>query len=134
MPAYAEIVQPLITMTRKGEPHKLRWTIERESAFEPLKVAVSSRPVLRVPDPTKQFILKTDASETGMEVVLMREHDGLLHPIAYASKQFLPHEQKYSTIQRQCFFFLWAVQKFHFFLFGKLFMVQTDHHPLQYLN
>ena len=61
-----------------------------------LKVALSTRPVLRAPDITKEFVVRTDASETAVGNVLMQEHEGLLHPISYASKRLLPREQNYS--------------------------------------
>lgn len=86
VPAYAEILQPLIAMTRKWKPINFHWKKDKESASDALKVAVSSKPVLLAPDATKPFILGTDASKTGMGVVLMQEHYGLLLPIAYVSK------------------------------------------------
>ena len=64
---------------------------------------------------------------------MLHEEDGIKHPIAYASKKLLPRERNYSTIEKECLAIVWAVQKFQN-LFGKLFALETDHQPLQYLG
>ena len=87
-------------------------------------------PVLHLPDLNKTFILRTDASELGLGAILMQEQDGLLHPIAFASKKLLPCETRYSTIERECLAIVWAIQKFELYLFNKSFVIQTDHQPL----
>ena len=59
------------------------------SAFEKMRDALVSKPVLAVADPNKPYILHTDASDHAMGAILMQEDDnGEAHPIAYASKTF----------------------------------------------
>lgn len=134
IPQYAELAQPLVDLTRKLERHQVNWTSRHEDAFRNLKKALATGPILRTPDLSKSFVLRTDASSTCVGAVLMQEHEGTLHPVAYASKQLLPREVNYSTIERECLALVWAVKKFHLYLYGTHFKVQTDHQPLQYLN
>ena len=93
-----------------------------------------NRPVLRLPDMTKDFILRTDASDQGVGAVLLQECYGELFPVAYASKKFLDHEKKYSTMEKECLGLVWAVKKFQVYLYGRTFTLQTDHQPLVYLD
>lgn len=134
IPHYAAKAQPLVELTRKAESNHVHWTPEREKAFETLKQALASRPVVRAPDLAKEFILRTDASGKGLGAVLLQEHNGTLHPVAYASRQLLQRETHYSAIERECLALIWAVGKFHIFLYGRTFTIQTDHQPLQYLT
>lgn len=60
------------------------WSPERSSAFNQLKDALISSPVLAFPG--CEFILETDASYVGLGAILSQQQDdGKIHPIAYAS-------------------------------------------------
>ena len=79
-------------------------------------------------------MLHTDASNTGLGAVLLQEHDGMKKPIAYASKRLLPRERRYSTIERKAMAKVWGVKKFSPYIYGKQFILETDHKPLGFLN
>lgn len=66
--------------------------------------------------------------------MLLQRLDGVLHPVAYASRKLLPREARYSTVEREGLALIWAVQKFHVFLYGRRFTLQSDHQPLAYIN
>lgn len=134
IPHYADISEPLTQLTKKKEGNNVKWTPVHERAFQELKQRIASPPVLRLPDLSKTFILRTDASDTGLGAVLMQTHQGTLHPIAYASRKLLPRETAYSTIEKECLALVWGIQKFNAFLYGVPFIVQTDHQPLSYLQ
>ena len=134
IPQYATIAAPLSNLTKKGCPQKVVWRESQERAFMTLKKYLTSKPVLRLPDMDKSFILRTDASNSGVGAVLMQEHEGELHPISYASKKLSERETRYSTMERECLALVWAVKKFQVYLYGKNFVLQTDHQPLAYLN
>ena len=99
-------------------------------AFQTLKNKVSCEPILHLPDLNKTFILCSDASEYGMGAVLLQEVDGENFPIAFASKKLTDTQRRYSVMEKECLAIVWAVKKFQAFLFGRKFIIETDHQPL----
>ena len=134
IPNYSAITAPLSDLTRKGLPNKVEWGNAQNNAFTDLKKALVSPPLLRLPDIEKEFVLRTDASDVGIGCVLLQQHEGELFPVSYASRKLLSRERNYSVIERECLGLVWAVQKFHVYLYGREFVLQTDHEPLTYLN
>jgi len=121
-------------LTKKGQPNLVEWGESQEKAFQTLKASLMGPPILKLPDLDQTFILRVDASDLGLGSVLLQESDGEKLPVAYASRKLLPREQNYSVIEKECLAIVWAVAKFHRYLFGKDFVLETDHQPLTYLN
>ncbi|KAK6177726.1 hypothetical protein SNE40_015771 [Patella caerulea] len=94
VPNFSAVAVPLTDLTRKGQPNKLEWGNAQNAAFISLKQVLSNSPVLRLPDFTKTFILRTDASGTGLLGILLQEFEDGKFPLAYASKKFLPRETR----------------------------------------
>ena len=61
------------------------------------------------------------------------QEDGSDRPMAYASRSLAPAEKNYLQTEKECLSVEWGVKKFHQFLFGKQFVVYSDHKPLQFL-
>ena len=131
---YAEIAEPLTDLTKKKSPNVIKWGETQEKAFSILKRLLVAEPILRLPDMTKPFLLRTDASDAGIGAVLLQQHEGKLFPVAYASKKLLPRERNYSIMEKECLAVVWAVKRFNVYLYGAPFVLQTDHQPLAYLN
>ena len=134
IPNFAEIAVPLTDLTKKGQGNKVKWENAQEKSFQTLKALLVKPPILQLPDFSKVFVLRTDASDRGMCAILMQDSEGLLHPVAYASRKLLPREQNYSVIEREALAIIWAISKFEVYLFGRPFVIQTDHKPLMYIN
>ena len=134
VPNYAHIALPLTELTKKGQPDKINWGEAQENAYCTLKTLLSKPPILRLPDFDRPFILRCDASSVGLGSLLLQEFDDGLHPLAYASKKLLPRECNYSTIERECLAIVWGIKKFHLYLSGRSFILQTDHMPLTFIQ
>ena len=92
-------------------------------------------PVLRPPHWDEEFILQVDASNRGLGAILCQKgKNGEEHPIAYASRKLQPREEKLSTTEKECLGIVWAVETFRYYLFGRTFILQTDHNRLTWLN
>ena len=134
LPHYAEIAAPLYDLTKKGKPNRVVWGDREENAFAVLKEKLLCKPLLKLPDMQKPFVLWTNASDLGLGAVLLQTHDGELFPVSYASRRLSNSEKNYSTIERECLAIIWALKKFEIYLYGGEFILQTDHEPLVYLN
>ncbi|XP_063971781.1 uncharacterized protein LOC135159725 [Lytechinus pictus] len=134
IPNYAAIAAPLTDRTRNAEPNQIRWETSQEQSFNTLKDKLTNPPILHLPDLSQDFILRTDASNIGLGAVLLQTHEGERFPVAYGSRKLLKREQAYSTIERECLAVIWAVKKFEPYLYGRQFVLETDHHPLTYMN
>ena len=76
------------------ENKTFEWTIEHQEAFDALKEALCTAPVLSYPNFTREFILETDASLKGLGAILSQQQkDGSIRVIAYASRSLCPSER-----------------------------------------
>ena len=81
----------------------MQWNQENQNAFEKLKSALASGPVLKAPEVDNPFIVQTDACDLGIGAVLSQlNENGEEHPVAYASRKLLPRETRYSIIEKEC--------------------------------
>ena len=104
-------------------------------AFEALKQACMSAPILAFADYTNPFLLETDAFKEGLGVVpSQKKADGQYHPVAYGSRALIPHEKNYHSTKIELLVLKWAVTK-HFkeYLPYQPFLVKIDNNPLTYI-
>jgi len=131
---YAHVAGPLTDALKGGNSASLKWGPSQEAAFQSLKERLCAKPILRLPDMDRTFILRTDASDTAIGAVLLQEHDDGVFPVAYASRKLTRAECNYAVVERECLAIVWAVSKFYTYLYGRQFVLQTDHRPLVYLD
>ncbi|GBN13974.1 Retrovirus-related Pol polyprotein from transposon 17.6, partial [Araneus ventricosus] len=113
IPMFSTIAAPL-TRCLKGKCRKgvVHWTEDCEKAFNSLKQALASKPVLHFPDYNRQFILQTDASENGIGVVLSQvTEDDKEHPIVYLSRKFSDVEKRYCVSEKECAAIIFGIQR-----------------------
>ena len=134
IPNFAAIAVPISDLTKNGKATNVEWGEAQELAFTTLKSRITTAPILHLPDTEKTYVLRTDASDKGIGAVLMQDVEGEKFPICFASKKLLKREQAYSVIEKECLALVWAVRKFHVYLYGKQFEIETDHHPLAYIG
>lgn len=132
---FSKVSGPLHEMT--SEKVKFEWTPMRKAAFESLKRIISEAPVLAQPDiegarnGQKPFKIHTDASGCGLGAVLSQQgDDGLLHPVFFASKGLTKCERRYHITDLEALAVVFALRKFHMFVYGLPVEVFTDHQPL----
>ncbi|KAK7482178.1 hypothetical protein BaRGS_00026643, partial [Batillaria attramentaria] len=80
IPNFAAVTAPLTDLLKKGQPNAVEWGEAQERAFQTVRSTLTEKPVLRLPDPKKPFVLRTDTSNDGVGAILMQEHERKLHP------------------------------------------------------
>lgn len=124
--SYSIIASPLTDLLKKDG---FIWSENALQAFDQLKQAMIQAPVLAIPDLSKQFLVETDASNTGIGAVLLQEG----HPIAFISKVLSPRNRLLSVYDRELLALVHAVTKWHQYLSIQPFTILTDQHSLKYL-
>ena len=140
IPHYATIAFPLSELTGKTKPEKLQWGPEQQQAFERLRQALTSKPVLRPPNMNKPFDLWVDASKVGLSAILMQtddaeasdDHTG--HVICYGSRKLLPRERLYPVVELEILAIVFGLLKFKHYVWGNKIHCWSDHKPLLWLN
>ena len=93
-----------------------------------------SPPILAYPDFKHSFTIATDASGSALGAVLSQEVEGEEKVIAFWSRQLNKAEQNYSTVEREVLAVVAAIKEFFPYLYGRLFILLTDHNPLTSLR
>ena len=134
---FAEIARPLTDLTKIADGAGWSWGAVEQKAFDTLKQALTSAPVLAHPDPSQPWIVQTDASGFAIGAVLSQEQkDGTVRPVAYWSHKLSSAPRNYSATERELMAIVEATRQWRSYLHGSPYPVQlrSDHKPLEYLN
>ncbi|XP_039511288.1 uncharacterized protein K02A2.6-like [Pimephales promelas] len=129
LPHLSTLLSPLHGLLRKETTWK--WKAEQEQAFEESKRLMLSSDVLVHYDSQKDLILACDASPYGVGVVLShRMPNGQERPISFMSRTLTSAELNYSQLDKEGLAVMFGIQRFHKYLYGRRFVICTDHKPL----
>ena len=98
---FTDVARPLLKLTEKNIP--FQWDSSCDDAFQELKTALTSAPILAYPSAIGQFTLDTDASAFAVGAVLSQEQEGEERVVAYASKSLKMPERNYCVTRRELF-------------------------------
>lgn len=122
---FSLIAKPLYNLIKKNVEFKFE-SDELES-FEKLKTCLASFPVLAVYSPKLDTQLHCDASACGYGAILLQKQlTGKFNPVFYYSKRTTPTEAKYHSFELECLAVVYAIKRFHIYLFGIPFKIVTD--------
>ena len=108
------------------------WSSNCDKAFSDVKCALTSETVLTHYNPSLPVELAVDASPYGLGAVIMHVcPNGERRPIAYASRTLNEHEKRYAQIDKEALAIMFGLKRFHLYLYGRHFTIQTDHKPLE---
>ncbi|XP_065851243.1 uncharacterized protein [Euphorbia lathyris] len=102
-------------------------------AFETLKTALVSAPIIAKPDWDLPFEIMCDASDLAVGCVLGQRKDKRLHVIYYASHTLSGAQLNYTTTEKEMLAVVFACDKFRSYLLGSKVIIYTDHAALRYL-
>ena len=129
---YAMIAKPLTKFLKDNAPRP-QATPDALEAFEKLKLALFSAPILRTPNWEKPFLGFTDAFGGVGATLAQLDDERFDHPIYYASQQLTSAEMNYTVTEREGLGVIFPLKKFRHYLLGTKVTVVTDHQTLVYL-
>jgi hypothetical protein len=132
---YSRICRGLTNLTRKVEKgSKFIWTPEAEKSFQDLKDAFTSEPVLKVYDPEKPSILRTDASGYALCGIHLQKHGNMEHPVEYWSRKMTDEETRYTTPDQELLAVVDSLEhwRHHFEGANHKIIIYSDHANLRY--
>ena len=127
---FSSTTSPLTALLQKES--SFNWTNQHQVAFDTIKQQMSKQPTLILPRDNTKFVVHTDSSAFAVGASLMQDHGQGLQPIAFLSKKLLPAETRYATHEQELLAIIIALQTWRHYLYGRHFIVQTDHHSLVY--
>ncbi|XP_043063527.1 uncharacterized protein K02A2.6-like [Drosophila ficusphila] len=129
IPNYSQLAAPLNQLRRTDVA--FFFGPQQQQAFTALKSHIINATQLAHFDENLPLVLATDASSFGIGVVLSHlQPDGGERPIVFASKTLDKHQVKYSQIEKEGLSIIFGVKRFHQYLYGRKFILITDHKPL----
>lgn len=103
------------------------WTQTHEGEFKTLKLLIALQLVLAFFDIAKLVVVQTDASKDGLGAVLLQDYK----PVAFALRALMSAEVRYSQIEKELLVIVFAMERFHKFVYSRLTLVHSDHGPLE---
>ena len=126
IPQLSEAAAPLRKSLREGVPWS--WCDKQQEAFDKIKRAITTNPVLQFYDVQQEVKLMCDAS-SGLGAACLQ--DGQL--VAYTSRALSTTQKKYAQIEKEMLAIVFVCKKFHDYIYGRQVMIETDHKPLETL-
>ena len=133
---YSKITRPLNNLTRKDT--KFVWNANCQTAFDNLKTAFTSAPILAHYDPENPIVVETDSSDYAIAAVMsqLNRHTGVLHPVAFYSRSMQPAELNYDIYDKELLAIFEAFRQWRAYLKGvhQTTLVVSDHNNLEYFT
>ena len=124
-PRLTKLSEPIRELIKEKVP--FNWGPEHQESFNMLKKEIVRAPILAYYNPRKETVLQTDASTKGLGACLLQEEK----LVYFTSKALTEMQRGYVAIEIESLIVAWAVEKFHHFLYGCHFVLETDQKPLK---
>ncbi|XP_055918925.1 uncharacterized protein K02A2.6-like [Eupeodes corollae] len=129
IPNVSMVMAPIYNLLKLGA--SFVWTKECQAAFDEIKSIIASDKVLVHYHPEWEVVLECDASDEGIAAALSHKlPSGEERPISFASRILSSPERNYSVLDKEALAVYYGVQKFSDYLFGRQFIIRSDHKPL----
>ena len=128
IPGLSTLTAPLRELLKKDTDFS--WNHTYDIAFEQVKEAVISETTLRYFDPSLPVTIQVDASQVGLGAALLQNGK----PVAFASKALTKTERRHANIEREMLAAVFRVERFHTYIYGQSFTIESDHKPLKSIS
>ncbi|RYE95918.1 MAG: hypothetical protein EOO78_22560, partial [Oxalobacteraceae bacterium] len=132
---FSRLAAPLHDLTHTADGQQYAWLPAHQAAFDALKAALKAAPVLALPDPDRQYVVNTDASDYATGAVLQQDFGRGLQPLAYLSHKMSDAETRYPVHDKEMLAIVNMLGEWRTYLHGRqpfVIRIRTDHNSLQY--
>lgn len=137
IPCYSTLTAPLDRLRNV----KYSFTLNKleQSCFDSLKELLQNAPILCFPDFHLPFYVATDASNLGLGAVLYQlvkndKGETEVRYISFVARSLSQSERRYAAYKKELAGIIFALNKFHYYIYGRRFTLFTDHRPLTYIH
>ena len=127
VPNLSTVLHPLHNLLQKGTAFE--WSTEGADAFQTVKKLLAESPILTHYSQDLPLVLEVDASPYGIGGCLFHVTDSGKKPVYFVSRSLTAAECNYSQIDREALAIVFAVRRQHQFVYGRHFLLRTDHKP-----
>lgn len=131
IPNLATVSEALRHFTKKDS--NFEWGLKQEESFETLKQSLTNDLTLGYYNVKNRTQVIADTSPVGLGAVLIQYQGNEPRIISYAGRSLTSPEMNYAQTEKEALAMGWAVERFHYFLFGRYFELITDHRALETL-
>lgn len=128
---YAKETKPLSALTKKNTA--FQWSQQCQEAFDELKPSLTNEVLLKFPCYDSLFYTSSDASDVSIAGIISQQEPPNDRPISYFSRTLSDTQRRYSTIEKELLAILESVKEFHTWIYGRFFIIITDHKPLCFI-
>ena len=121
----SKLTEPIRELCKEKVP--FNWGLEHESAFHLIKKEIVAAPISAYYNPNNPTILQTNASCKGLGACLLQNQ----RPVYFPSRALTETQKGYVAIELESLAVAWVMEKFHHFLYGNEFTLETDQKPLE---
>lgn len=129
--SYSHVAKPLTRLLKKDQP--FIWTDLAQDAFDKLKDILAREVTLAFPDFSQTFYITTDASDYAIGGVISQGDLPNDRPICFFSRTLNEAQKRYSTTHKELLAMVESVREFRPYVWGRFFVMITDHKALCYL-
>ena len=137
IPNFAMHAKPLTDLTAKKVSSVIPWGKTQQDAFDKLKelLCKATMDPLYIVDFNKPYNIHVDSSDYAVGALISQtDENGIERPIAFASRKLNDTQRGWSTIEKESYGAMWALQKYRNWLFLAKITVFCDHNPVTYLT
>ena len=128
IPGLSTLTAPLWELLKKDTD--FIWKCTYNTTFEQIKEAVISDTTLRYFNPSLPVTIQVNASQVGLGAALLQNGK----PIAFASKALTETKCWYANIEREMLAAVLGAERFHTYIYGWSFMIESDHKLLESIS
>ena len=131
IPAFADKTTPITNLLKKNTPFV--WSKQCQDMLDYLKEIFCNKPILQFPNPNKDYILYTDASNNAYSSVLcqLQSNDNDIRQVTYFSGTFTAQNKSWCATKKEAYAMLKSIQRFNYYLSGAKCTLKCNHKPLE---